>query len=260
MQWETPVRYCLAVWLPGHTAGVSQSPGLCSAAGRDRFGQNDPFASYHSWMVILVAFGPLLPWLKNTCGLTVHLEGVPLSPWCLSVRLPAWLVSPRSIFQYLNCSLHCSLAEYLQLGLAAFQPWYLSWGNVRTFFKVDWKFLFRSHMQNSWMCILNVELLKTRKKYFQIIPRHGGQSSIRECYSWVLKWLENFLWMSWAERSMPCTEEMLPSLPHLPGGRVATGPWAPSTPCPQSSSEWVGQPRAGRGTCEEHRAGINHAG
>lgn len=47
----------------------------------NRLGQNDPFASYHSWILnedswIYVAFGPPLPWLKNICALAVQLKWI----------------------------------------------------------------------------------------------------------------------------------------------------------------------------------------
>lgn len=65
---------------------------------------------------------------------------------------------------------------------------------------------------------------------------------------------------------------MLPSLPHHHGAGWPQGPGAPapSTPCPQTSCgvsgaavpTGQGERGADRGgnTCEEHTAGINHAG
>lgn len=66
--------------------------------------------------------------------------------------------------------------------------------------------------------------------------------------------------------------EMLPSLPHCcgAGSPQVPGPPAPSTPCPQASCGVSGAAvptgqgervaDSGGNTCEEHTAGINHAG
>lgn len=94
-----------------------------------------------------------------------------------------------------------------------------------------------------------------------------------ECYSWILNWLETFLWTRWAMRLMHCTGEgFLPSHTSLEQGghRLLGHQSAPSAPCPQSNHgvsgaavpTGQGERGADRGgnTCEEHRAGINHAG
>lgn len=126
------------------------------------------------------------------------------------------------------------------------------------FFKVDWKFFVRtSNMQNSWMCILNVELSKAGKSTSKWSQDKKDRVAGSECYSWILNWLETFLWTRWAMRLMPCTEEcFLPSHTSLKQAPVLVL---------RAPMESVGQlfPQGrerGGNTCEEHRAGINHAG
>lgn len=115
---------------------------------------------------------------------------------------------------------------------------------------------------------------KDREKILLNYPKTGAQSSRnRECYSWVLKWLENFLWTRWDRRLMPCTEEcFLPSHITLEqGGHRFLGHQLPQLLVLRPAVEWVGGQQLfpqgrergglrGGNSCEEHTAGTNHAG
>lgn len=142
---------------------------------------------------------------------------------------------------------HCTtkrafFSDSVQLGLAAFQPSYLEF-LMRVYVHISsfpkWaRASLSSHVCNSWVCILSIQLSQTRtNNYFTSLLSTKGRQNSR-CRQFIALQAVRKVFFDWAERVrlMSCTEELGESRAWAIPSRRAWAQWRANAPQHQGCS------------------------